>query len=79
MKLIFDGEYEAYNIENDFFEIQNIYKNPDSEMEVLSGTLTEFISTVKDFIKYSKKYFKQRSKLTKEEIEKLKSLGYIKK
>ena len=79
MKLIYDGKYEAYDIEKDFFESQNIYRNPDSEMAVLSGMLTEFRSNVKDFIEYSKKYFKQRSKLTKEEIEKLKSLGYIKK
>jgi arylsulfatase A-like enzyme len=79
MKLIYDKGYEAYDVKEDRFESQNIYKNPDSEMAVLSGMLTEFMSNVKDFIEYSKKYFKQRSKLTREEIEKLKSLGYIKK
>ena len=79
IKLIYDKGYEAYDIEKDQFESHNIYKNPDSEMVVLAGMLTEFISNVKDFIEYSKKYYKQKSKLTKEEIEKLKSLGYIKK
>jgi len=47
-------------------------------MAALSGMLTQFKVNVEEFIEYSKKYFKQRSKLTKEEIEKLKSLGYIK-
>ncbi|MGD8536781.1 MAG: sulfatase [Candidatus Aminicenantes bacterium] len=80
IKLIYDNNnYEAYNIETDWFESQNIYKNPDSQMAALSEMLNQFKTNVEEFIEYSKKYFKQRSKLTKEEIEKLKSLGYIKK
>ena len=79
IKLIYDNKYEAYDVEKDWFESQNIYKNPDSQMAALSRMLTEFKANVEEFIEYSKKYLKQRSKLTKEEIEKLKSLGYIKK
>jgi hypothetical protein len=41
--------------------------------------LNEFIAKVQEFIEYSMKYLKQKSKLTEEDIEKLKSLGYIKK
>lgn len=79
VKLIYDNhKYEAYDVEKDWFESQNIYKNPDSQMAALSGMLSKFKVNVEEFIEYSKKYFKQRSKLTKEEIEKLKSLGYIK-
>ena len=79
VKLIYDNhKYEAYDVEKDWFESQNIYHNPDSQMAVLSGMLIQFKANVEEFIEYSKKYLKQRSKLTKEEIEKLKSLGYIK-
>ena len=79
MKLISDKGFESYNIKHDWFESENIYKNPASEFEVLSDLLNEFIAKVHEFIEYSKKYFKQKSELTKEDIDKLKSLGYIKK
>ena len=79
MKLIYDNGFEAYDVEKDRFETKNIYKNPDREMAVLSDLLKKFMNEVEEFIKYSMKYFKQKSTLTKEDIEKLKSLGYIKK
>ena len=80
VKLIYDNhKYEAYDVEKDWFESQNIYHNPDSQMAALSEMLVQFKTKVEEFIEYSKKYFKQRDKLTKEEIDKLKSLGYIKK
>lgn len=78
IKLIYDKKYEAYDLEKDWFESQNIYHNPDSRMAALSEMLIQFKDKVEKFIEYSKKYFKQRSKLTKEEIEILRSLGYIK-
>lgn len=77
-KLIFDDGFEAYNLINDNFELKNIYKNPDKEFAAATNLLQEFMTTVKEFIKYSKKYHKQRSRLTEEELEKLKALGYIK-
>jgi len=79
MKMIYDNGFESYNIQKDWFESTNVYKNPNGELVVLSDLLNEFIAKVKEFIEYSKKYFKQKSDLTEEDIEKLKSLGYIKK
>lgn len=79
MKLIYDNGFESYNIQKDWFESKNVYKNPNGEFAVMTDLLNEFIAKVKEFIEYSKKYFKQKSDLTKEDIEKLKSLGYIKK
>jgi len=76
-KLIFDWRFEAYNIEKDKFELSNIYKNPDGEMKIMSDLLRKYMMKVRQFIKYSKKYLKQKSKLSKEDLEKLKSLGYI--
>jgi arylsulfatase A-like enzyme len=77
-KLIFDNGFEAYNLIEDNFELKNIYENPDKKFSVMPTLLKEFMKNVEDFIKYSKKFYTQRSKLTKKELEKLKSLGYIK-
>jgi arylsulfatase A-like enzyme len=77
-KLIFDKGFEAYDLKKDPFELTNIYKNPDKALAEVTILLREFILTVGKFIEYSKKYHKNRSSLTKEELEKLKSLGYIK-
>lgn len=78
-KLIYDWRFEAYNLVKDKFEIINIYKNPNRKMKVESDLLRKYMKKVKEFIKLSKRYFKQKSILSKEDIEKLKSLGYIKK
>ncbi|MFX0206774.1 MAG: hypothetical protein ACFFDT_12375, partial [Candidatus Hodarchaeota archaeon] len=78
-KLIFDKGFEAYDISKDKFELKNIYKNPDKKMSVMTDMLKKFILKIQEFIKYSKKYLKQKSELSKEDLEKLRSLGYIKK
>ena len=77
-KLIYDDEFEAYNLEKDIFELKNIYKNPENSFAEMTALLTEFMKKVQEFRKLSLQYHKQRSKLTKEELERLKSLGYIK-
>jgi len=77
-KMIFDGEFETYDLLDDYFELKNIYKNPDQKFAEMSQLLEKFMGDVEDFIEYTKKYYRQRSKLTKEELEKLKALGYIK-
>jgi arylsulfatase A-like enzyme len=77
-KLIFDDGFEAYDLEYDPFEMTNIYGNPDKMFAEMTGSLREFMLKVEKFIEYSKKFHKQRSNLTKEELEKLKALGYIK-
>jgi len=79
MKLIYDKGFEAYDIQRDRFESKNIYRNPERSMAVLSDLLKKFMTKLKEFIEYSEKYYKQKSKLMEKEIEKLKSLGYIKK
>jgi len=77
LKLIFDNGFEAYNIVDDKFESQNIYKNPNPTMGEYSSLLIKYVLRVQKFLELSKKYFKQSSKLSKEDIEKLKALGYI--
>lgn len=77
-KLIFDNGFECYDINKDKFELNNIYKNPDRKMKIMSDLLREYIKKVQEFIKFSEKYFKQKSKLSKDDIKKLKSLGYLK-
>jgi arylsulfatase A-like enzyme len=78
LKLIYDGEFEAYDIQKDRFELTNIYENPGGIFADMTLLIEKFMIDVQEYIEYSKKYHKQRSKLTKEELEKLKSLGYIK-
>jgi arylsulfatase A-like enzyme len=77
-KLIFDNGFEAYDLQKDPFELTNIYKNPDKTFVEITVPLREFILKIQKFIEYSKKFHKQRYTLTKEELEKLKALGYIK-
>jgi arylsulfatase A-like enzyme len=77
-KVIFDKGFEAYNLKNDRFEQKNIYNNPHKIFAEMTIPLRDFMMIVGKFIEYSKKYHKQRSRLTKEELAKLKSLGYIK-
>lgn len=77
-KLIFDDGFEAYDLEKDPFELTNIYDNQDKAFTELTASLRQFIQEVQKFIEYSKKFHKQRSKITKEELERLKALGYIK-
>ena len=68
---------EVYNIENDFFETKNIWSPQNKKLQTLSKKLKKHIYNIKKYIKYSKKNYKQNSKLSKEDMEKLKSLGYI--
>lgn len=77
-KLIFDNGFEAYDLADDHFELRNIYKNPDREFAEMRRLLERFKGKVEDFIAFSKKYYRQRSELSKEELERLKALGYIK-
>jgi arylsulfatase A-like enzyme len=77
-KLIYDDGFEAYNLEEDIFELKNIYKNPEKSFVEMTALLKAFMNKVEEFRKLSLQFHKQRSRLTKEELERLKSLGYIK-
>jgi arylsulfatase A-like enzyme len=76
-KLIFDKGYEVYDLNKDPFELTNIYHNPEGKFEEITILIRGYMNKVEKFIEYSKKFHKQRSKLTKEELATLKSLGYI--
>ncbi len=77
-KLIFDKGIEVYDLDTDRFELTNIYNNPGEMFPEMTTLIRGYMNKVEKYIEYSKKYYKQRSKLTKEELETLKSLGYIK-
>ncbi|MGD2246239.1 MAG: sulfatase [Candidatus Aminicenantes bacterium] len=79
IKLILKNEYEAYDLTKDKFEQNDIFKNPDEKMKTLSDMLDEFVKEVQEYIELTEKYLKRKSQLSKEDIEKLRSLGYIKK
>ncbi len=79
IKLILKDEFEAFDLTEDKFELKNIYKNPDEKMKSLSLMLEDFVKEVQKYIELTEKYLRKRSQLSKEDIEKLRSLGYIKK
>ena len=79
IKLILKDKYEAYDLTKDKFEQSNIFENPDEEMKILSDMLQDFVKEVQKYIDLTEKYLRKRSQLSKEDIEKLRSLGYIKK
>jgi len=68
---------EAYSIKDDRFELRDLYMENPKEYHNLKILLMNRIKKVEKYIQHSKKYFKKRSNLSKEDIEKLKTLGYI--
>ncbi len=68
---------EAYRIKDDWFELRDLYKENPKEYYNLKILLMKHIKKVEKYIQHSKKYFKKRSSLSKGDIEKLKTLGYI--
>jgi arylsulfatase A-like enzyme len=69
--------FEVFNLKNDGFELNNIYKYKDNKFLALESELKHYAKTAKDCIKETRKYHLNPSKLSPEDIEKLKSLGYI--
>ena len=68
---------EAYSIKDDRFELRDLYKENPKEFHNLKILLMKHIKKVEKHIQHSKIYLKKRSSLSKEDIEKLKTLGYI--
>lgn len=68
---------EAYRIKKDWFELRDLYKENPKEYYNLKILLMKHIKKVEKYIQHSKRYLKKRSSLSKEDIEKLKTLGYI--
>lgn len=69
--------FEVYDLKKDKFEINNIYKYRDNEFINLETLLKRYANKVKNCIKQTRKYHLNPKKLSREDIEKLKSLGYI--
>lgn len=80
IKLIYNvgkKTYEAYNIKDDRFETKNLSAAQADKYPALKEMLAKYVAQVKKYIEYTAKYSKQKSNLSPEDIEQLRSLGYI--
>lgn len=68
---------ELFNLKEDWFEHHNLPHQIKNDYHLLSDQLTKYSKQVKKYIEYTKKKFKQRSQLSEEDYQKLKSLGYL--
>ena len=68
---------EAYNLERDWFEVDDRYGERSGHFGNPKMLLRKHMTRVVNFINKTRKYYSRSSKLTREDIEKLKSLGYI--
>jgi arylsulfatase A-like enzyme len=69
--------FEVYDLQKDPFELNNIYRYRAPEFQQLESQLKHYAEEVKDCIRQTRKYHLNPGKLSAEDIEKLKSLGYI--
>lgn len=79
-KLIYNTgsrKFEVYDLEGDRFEIRNLFYKQRRKFTGLQDQLFNHIDRVKKYIQYASKNLKQKTNLTSEDIEKLKTLGYI--
>ncbi len=80
VKLIYSEKskkIEMYDLKNDRFEARDIYREGGKKVSKLKSMLLKQIEKIKATIKYSRKTHKQKNNLSREDINKLKSLGYI--
>ncbi len=79
-KLIYTArtrKYEAYNLARDPFETLNLYYKTRNNFLPLQESLKQHIAAVKQYIQEGLKKYKQKSQLSKEDLENLKTLGYL--
>ena len=79
-KLIYNlksKKYELYDLKRYKFELKNIYKKFKEEIKFEKNKLIEYLKKTLKFIKFTKQYFKQRNTMSKEDVDKLKQLGYL--
>ena len=80
-KLIFNfkkkKDFYLFDLKNDIFEVKNIYKKSKDEIKLEKKKLIDYFKETLKFIKFTKQYYKQRNTLSKEDIDKLKQLGYL--
>ena len=70
-------KFEAYNLQRDPFENINLYYKSKNNFVELQDTLKQHMATVKKYIQEGLKKYKQKSQLSKEDQENLKTLGYL--
>jgi hypothetical protein len=68
---------EWYDLGKDWFELDNLKEKENAGFKNLNTLLDKKIVHIINFIHKTRKYYSRSSKLTQEDIEKLKSLGYI--
>jgi arylsulfatase A-like enzyme len=81
MKVIYSSKsrkWEMYDILKDRFEHRNLRPQLDREFRPLKVVLMKYVREVRRNIELAKKGYEQRSELSKEDVEKLRSLGYLK-
>ena len=70
-------KYEAYNLARDPFEHINLYYKSKNNFVELQDSLKRHMATVKKYIQEGLRKYKQKSQLSKEDQENLKTLGYL--
>ncbi len=68
---------EMYNLKKDWFELHDLHEEDKIHFKNLYTLLMKHMAGVINFIIKTRKYYSQSSTLTQEDIDKLKSLGYI--
>jgi arylsulfatase A-like enzyme len=69
--------YEAYQLNNDFFETKDIYRSDSSHLINLKQLIENYVTQISTFIKLTTKRRINEGALSKEDIDALRSLGYI--
>jgi arylsulfatase A-like enzyme len=69
--------FEVYDLKTDNFELNNIYIYRDNKFLHLESLLKRYAEETRNCIKQTRKYHLKPGKLSPDDIEKLKSLGYI--
>jgi len=72
-----DKTYEAYNLDNDQFESNNIYISEGQRLFPLKESLAKDVSSATKYIQLLKKHRLQSNSISKQDFDALKSLGYI--
>ncbi len=79
-KLIYNqsvNRFEAYQPAHDRFEDQDIFKPGHEGLRDLRLRLIDHIRDLNSYLKLGEKKYKQPAKMTQDDLDKLKSLGYI--
>lgn len=79
-KVIFNvkkNTFEVYQLKDDPNESRNIFLQEHMQVKEMKQALLDKVNEISNFIKYNRAYHLQDASLTKEDLARLKSLGYI--